>query len=79
MRRSHHSQLLELVENLLQQVELVDSNITVSVSLLLVDPFILDGLPIIRQVHTLFSYMDPISDFIAKSQFAESRLIIASS
>ena len=31
------------------------------------------------KVHTLFSYMDPISDFMASSHFAESGLIIASS
>ena len=31
------------------------------------------------KVYTLFSYMDPISDFMASSHFAESGLIIASS
>ena len=31
------------------------------------------------KVHTLFSYMDPISDFMASSHFAESGLTIASS
>ena len=59
----------------------VDSNITISASLPLENPFILYGFPIIGQVtkyHTLFSYMDPISDFMASSHFAESGLIIAS-
>ena len=31
------------------------------------------------KVHTLFSYMDPISDFMASSHFAETGFIIASS
>ena len=31
------------------------------------------------KVHTLFSYMDPISDFMASSHFTESGLSIASS
>src|SRR4051794_4398258 len=31
------------------------------------------------KVHTWFSYMDPISDFMASCHFSESRLIIASS
>ena len=41
MRKSHRSQHLELVKNLLRQFKFVDSNTTISARLPLEDPFIL--------------------------------------
>jgi hypothetical protein len=77
-KKSHRSQLLESVENLLRLC-FIDGNITISIWFLLNDPFILNGLRLLGrsiQVHTSFSYMDLIADFIASSHFLDFEITI---
>src|SRR3954447_17147575 len=82
VRKSHRSQLLEFVGTLSRQVELYRRlcyhqrmfSFKIHLFSTALRP---SGKS--TKVHTWFSYMDPISDFMASCDLSESGLIIASS
>ena len=80
MRKYHHSQTLEFVETFCAKSSFVDSHITIIIRLLLEDPFILHGLPIIGQVNQSSHFVLIHGSHLRfHGHFVEFGLIIASS
>ena len=82
MRKSHHSQLFDLVENIFATSRaFLNSDLSPSSSVFLLKihlySIVLWPSSSSSKVYTLFSYMDPLSDFMASSHLSESGPTIA--